>query len=158
MPDIKLREVAENTIKTVDKAAIAGERMKDAYIRLKERGKSEKEYAADQLTGGIEDMSHDTVRAGEKLVRKRMEEARKSKPRTTASSVNMPCNDQGASATGTAQPGSGQSANPRQTIRQKTINYGIKERPRTASVKTAGGKIKIHIRFICPYHIHVGLK
>ena len=33
MPDIKLREVAENTIKTVDKAAMAGERMKDAYIR-----------------------------------------------------------------------------------------------------------------------------
>ena len=143
MPDIKLREVAENTIKTVDKAAMAGERMKDAYIRLKERGKSEKEYAADQLTGGIEDMSHDTVRAGEKLVRKRMEAARKSKPRTTSGSVNIPRNNQGVSATGTAQPGSGQSANPRQFVRQKPVNISIKERPRTASVKTAGGKIKI---------------
>ena len=143
MPDIKLREVAENTIKTVDKAAMAGERMKDAYIRLKERGKSEKEYAADQLTGGIEDMAHDVVRAGEKLVRKRMEAARKPKHGTTASSLNMPCNDQGASATGTAQPGSGQSANPQQFVRQKPVNISIKERPRTASVKTAGGKIKI---------------
>ena len=143
MPDIKLREVAENTIKTVDKAAMAGERMKDAYIRLKERGKSEKEYAADQLTGGIEDMSHDTVRAGEKLVRKRMEAARKSKPRTTSGSVNIPRNNQGVSATGTAQPGSGQSANPQQFVRQKPVNISIKERPRTASVKTAGGKIKI---------------
>ena len=143
MPDIKLREVAEGTIKTVDKAAMAGERMKDAYIRLKERGKSEKEYAADQMTGGIEDMAHDAVRAGEKLVRKRMEAARKPKHGTTASSLNMPCNDQGASATGTAQPGSGQSANPQQFVRQKPVNISIKERPRTASVKTAGGKIKI---------------
>ena len=143
MPDIKLREVAENTIKTVDKAAMAGERMKDAYIRLKERGKSDKEYAADQMTGGIEDMAHDAVRAGEKLVRKRMEAARTSKLRTTASSVHIPCNDQGASATGTAQPGSGQSANPRQFVRQKPVNTSIKERPRTASVKTAGGRIKM---------------
>ena len=65
MPDIKLREVAENTIKTVDKAAMAGERMKDAYIRLKERGKSEKEYAADQLTGGIAQRSRTVKHRGD---------------------------------------------------------------------------------------------
>lgn len=35
MPDIKTRDVVKGTIKTVDKTAVAGERMKDAYIRTK---------------------------------------------------------------------------------------------------------------------------
>lgn len=38
MPDIKTRDVIKGTIKAVDKTAVAGERMKDAYIRMKEKG------------------------------------------------------------------------------------------------------------------------
>ena len=37
MADIKTRDVVKGSIKTIDKAAVAGERMKRAYISTKER-------------------------------------------------------------------------------------------------------------------------
>lgn len=37
MADIKTRDVVKGTIKTIDKAAVAGDRMKRAYISTKER-------------------------------------------------------------------------------------------------------------------------
>ena len=56
MPDIKTREVVKGTIKTLDRSAVLGERMKEAYVRTKEKGEnavassdsSADEYAADQ--------------------------------------------------------------------------------------------------------------
>ncbi|MFR8333859.1 MAG: CHAP domain-containing protein, partial [Oscillospiraceae bacterium] len=35
---IKTRSVADKTIKAIDKAAVASERMKEAYIRTKDKG------------------------------------------------------------------------------------------------------------------------
>ena len=74
MPDIKTRDVIKGTIKTVDKTAVAGERMKDAYVRMKEKGEhsvyssesSSNEYAADHLTGGIETLTHEGIHQIEK--------------------------------------------------------------------------------------------
>ena len=37
MAKIKTREVVKGTIKTLDKASVAGERMKQAYINTKEK-------------------------------------------------------------------------------------------------------------------------
>ena len=37
MADIKTRDVVKGTIKTIDKAAVAEERMKDAYVRTKDK-------------------------------------------------------------------------------------------------------------------------
>ena len=37
MPDIKMRTVAEKTVKTIDKSAIAAQRMKTAYVQTKEK-------------------------------------------------------------------------------------------------------------------------
>ena len=74
MPDIKTRDVVKGTIKTGDKAAVSGERMKDAYVRMKEKGEhsvyssesSSNEYAADHLTGGIETLTHEGIHQIEK--------------------------------------------------------------------------------------------
>ena len=46
MPDIKLRTAAEKTVKTIDKSAIAAQRMKNAYVQAKE--KAEQSAPADQ--------------------------------------------------------------------------------------------------------------
>ena len=62
MPDIKTRDVVKGTVKTIDKSAVAAERMKDAYIRTKDKAEhglysadnSPNEYAADRITGGRE--------------------------------------------------------------------------------------------------------
>lgn len=37
MPDIKTRDVVSSTIKTIDRSALAGQRMKDAYVQAKDR-------------------------------------------------------------------------------------------------------------------------
>ena len=56
MPDIKIRDVVKGTVKAIDKSAVAAERMKDAYIRTKDKAEhgvfaaesSPEEYAADR--------------------------------------------------------------------------------------------------------------
>ena len=40
MADIKTRDVVKGTIKQIDKAAVAGQRMKQAYISTKERAEN----------------------------------------------------------------------------------------------------------------------
>lgn len=37
MPDIKIRDVVKGTVKAIDKSAVAAERMKDAYVRTKDK-------------------------------------------------------------------------------------------------------------------------
>ena len=62
MPDIKTRAVVEKTVKTIDKSAIAAQRMKSAYVQAKEKTErklapvkeSPEEYAADRLSNGVE--------------------------------------------------------------------------------------------------------
>ncbi|MFQ7784681.1 MAG: hypothetical protein ACLRHO_01460 [Ruminococcus sp.] len=58
MADIKTRDAVKGTIKTIDKAAIASERMKSAYVGIKEKAEqgyyadenSAAEYAADRIS------------------------------------------------------------------------------------------------------------
>ena len=81
MPDIKTRDVVKGTIKTLDRSAVLGERMKEAYVRTKEKGEnavassdsSADEYAADRLTGGVEAITHEAIHQidhrGQKLIR-----------------------------------------------------------------------------------------
>ena len=42
MADIKTRDAVKGTIKTIDKAAIASERMKSAYVGIKEMQEQQK--------------------------------------------------------------------------------------------------------------------
>ena len=58
MADIKTRDAVKGTIKTLDKAAVAGERMKSAYAKTKDKAEqgyyaeenSPTEYAADKVS------------------------------------------------------------------------------------------------------------
>ena len=66
MADIKTRDAVKGTIKTIDKSAVAAERMKDAFIRTKEKAdhsyysaeNSPEEYAADRVTRGVDATVH----------------------------------------------------------------------------------------------------
>lgn len=79
MADIKTKDVIKGTIKTLDKAAVAGERMKRAYIETKEKAersvsedKSAEEYASDKLEHGVDSVTreglHQINKAGQKSV------------------------------------------------------------------------------------------
>ena len=69
MPKIKTREKVHG-IKTLDKAAVAGERMKEAYIRSKEvtnltddRSENPNAYAGDKVQRAAENAAEDTAHA-----------------------------------------------------------------------------------------------
>ncbi len=69
VPDIKTKDVLQNTIKTVDRTALAGQRMKDAYIQTKHKAEhsvyssesNTEEYAADQMTDAVSTVTHEAV-------------------------------------------------------------------------------------------------
>ena len=69
MPEIKTRDVVGGTIKSVDRTALAGQRMKDAYIQTKRKAEhsvyssesSSEEYASDRMDEGMETVSREAV-------------------------------------------------------------------------------------------------
>lgn len=81
MPDIKTRDVVAGTIKAVDRTAMAGQRMKNAYVQTKKKAEqtvfptqSSEEYAAEQITDTVSAVTHGTAHIastqGKKLARK----------------------------------------------------------------------------------------
>ena len=78
MPDIKMRDAVKKTVKVIDKSAVAAERMKDAYVRTKDKAEhgifaaesSPEEYAADRTLTGTETAAHEAVHGLDKASRK----------------------------------------------------------------------------------------
>lgn len=78
MPDIKTRDVVKGTVKVIDKSAVAAERMKDAYVRTKDKAEhgvfaaesSPEEYAADRTLTGTETAAHEAAHGLDKAGRK----------------------------------------------------------------------------------------
>ena len=91
MADIKTRDAIKGTIKTIDKAAIASERMKSAYAKTKEKAEqgyyadegSATEYAADKLSYGADRIKdegiHQFNKQGQKAVQTTKENIGKAK-------------------------------------------------------------------------------
>ena len=81
MADIKTRDVVKGSIKTIDKAAVAGERMKQAYISTKDRAEhstyaaenSADEYASDKFERGVDTTVHEGIHQFDKAGRKGLE-------------------------------------------------------------------------------------
>ena len=69
MPDIKTKDVVLGTIKTVDRSALAGQRMKDAYVQARNKAEhsvsssesNSEEYAADRISEATADIAHEAV-------------------------------------------------------------------------------------------------
>jgi hypothetical protein len=82
--DIKTRETVKGTIKTLDKAAIAGQKMKQAYIATKDKAEhsvntnenTAEEYAADKTEAGIDEIAHKGAYAFNKAGRKGVQETK----------------------------------------------------------------------------------
>ena len=75
---IKTRVSAKTGIKAIDKAAVASERMKEAYIRTKDKAdhslyaeeSSPGEYASDRLSAGVDNVTHEAVHQFDKQGRR----------------------------------------------------------------------------------------
>ena len=91
MADIKTRDAVKCTIKTIDKAAIASERMKSAYVGIKEKAEqgyyadenSATEYAADRISYAADRVKdegiHQFNKQGQKAVKTTQENIGKAK-------------------------------------------------------------------------------
>lgn len=91
MADIKTRDAFKGTIKTIDKAAVASERMKSAYAKTKDKAEqgyyteenSVSEYAADKVSHTTERVTAEGVyqfdKQGQKGVRTTRENVVKAK-------------------------------------------------------------------------------
>ncbi len=85
MSKIKTKDVVKGTIKTIDKAAIATERMKSAYAKTKDKAEagmyaqetSADEYAADRIQGAEDRIVHEGLYAFDKEGRKGVEATKK---------------------------------------------------------------------------------
>lgn len=95
MADIKTRDAVKGTIKTIDKAAIASERMKSAYVGIKEKAEqgyyadenSATEYAANRISFAADRVKDEGVhqfnKQGQKAVKTTQENIGKAKDKIT---------------------------------------------------------------------------
>lgn len=102
MPDIKTRDAVKKTVKVIDKSAVAAERMKDAYVRTKDKAEhsvfavesSPEEYAADRTLTGTETAAHEAVhgldKAGRKGVKNTKENISKAKEYFQRRRIDLP--------------------------------------------------------------------
>ena len=102
MPDIKTRDAVKKTVKVIDKSAVAAERMKDAYVRTKDKAEhgvfaaesSPEEYAADRTLIGTETAAHEVAhgldKAGRKGVKTTKENISKAKDYFQRRRIDMP--------------------------------------------------------------------
>lgn len=59
MPQIKTRDVLKGTVKAIDKSAVAAQRMKDAYVRMKDKA----EHSYESAESSPEEYAHDRISA-----------------------------------------------------------------------------------------------
>ncbi len=75
MPDIKTKDVVKGTIKKIDKAAVASQRMKQAYISTKDKAEhsvqpaesSETEYASNKVENTADVVVHETAHRADRM-------------------------------------------------------------------------------------------
>ena len=99
--DIKTKDVLQNTIKTVDRTALAGQRMKDAYIQTKHKAEhsvyssesNTEEYAADQMTDAAFNVTHEAVHQVDVQGQKIIQGARQKLQQRQAQKAQQPTQD-----------------------------------------------------------------
>lgn len=148
MPEIKTRDVVKGTVKTLDKAAVAGERMKQAYIRTKDKAEqgmysaesAPEEYAADRVSGGAEaaacEAAHQFDKHGRKAVkttkdnistvREQMEQRKANQPKRQAQKQAQKQAQRKATVTARSSPSAPAAQPPAPTSSGSTVSPSIK--------------------------------
>ncbi|MGM9627497.1 MAG: hypothetical protein ACI3V4_05320, partial [Faecousia sp.] len=124
MPDIKTRDVVSGTIKAVDRSTLAGQRMKDVYVKAKDKAEhsvyssesNSEEYAADKITDSVSTVSREAVHQldvqGQRIIqgaqrklaqRQENRQAQQSPPQSTQGSSQPSPNTPASTSPQTAQ-------------------------------------------------------
>ena len=149
MSKIKTRETHKN-IKALDKATIAGERMRDAFIRTKVHTQnltddgqvSSSEYATDQMQYAAEDLTREAGHAASSGVNTAVQQSKKAyqrhrKKKTEQVSADEPKTTTPDSPQGNSvDPTAEQELSPQEKGRAKAKADAVKKK---ASARTASG-------------------
>lgn len=167
MADIKTKDNAKGTIRTIDKAAVATQRMKQAYIVTKEKtersvnanSSSAEEYASDKLESGIDEVVHDGAYAFDKAGRKGLETTKENirtakdgiqrfKQQRAEQSLRKQASQNTSSAIKTVDKAEKTIKQSATSSGKRTIKFAGKEATKTAqkSVKTAEQTAKTAIK------------
>ena len=152
MPEIKTRNVDKGTIKAIDKSAVVAERMKDAFIKTKDKAEhgvysaeqSPDEYAADRILSGVEtvtnEATHQFDKQGRHGVKTTKENISKTKAYFQKRKADLPKQQAQKKAADTVRHSAKQSIksveHSGKTIKQTAKSTG------KATVKTAKGAVK----------------
>lgn len=168
MADIKTKDAIKGTIKTLDKAAVASQRMKQAYISTKEKAEtsthatetSAEEYASDRIEAGTETVfyegTHQFDKQGQKAVQTTKANYQKAKTaarqfkekRAVQSLQKQRVNPNGSKAIKIAPQTTKSVKQSVSSAGKKTIKTSVKGTAKTAtkSVKTAERTSKTAIK------------
>ena len=167
MADIKTKDSNKGTIKTLDKAAIATQRMKQSYIAAKDKAEhsvnantnSAEEYASDKMESGIDEVVHDGAYVFDKAGRKGLETTKENlrsakdgiqhfKQQRAERSLRKQTSQNTSSAIKTVEKTEKTIKQSATSSGQKTIKFAGKEATKTAqkSVKTAEQTAKTAIK------------
>ena len=155
MADIKTRDMVKGTIKTIDKAAVASERMKQAYISTKERAEnstyaaenSADEYASDKFERGIDATVHEGIHQFDKAGRKGVETTKDNihkakdsidrfKEKRAKKAFEMQSEKLGGKAAKTAERTASQTGSKTVKTAEKSTTKTIKQSASSAGKKT----------------------
>ncbi len=136
---IKTR-VAEKGIKAIDKAAVASERMKEAYIRTRDKAdhslyaaeSSPGEYASDRFSAGVDNVAHEAVHQFDKQGRKGVQTTKEniSKVKENIQKRKAAAEDRGRKTIKQA------SATAKGTVKTASKSIKTAEKTAKASIKT----------------------
>jgi len=158
MPDIKTREIVKD-VKVIDKAAVAGERMRSAFVRTKDQAEnlmddgqaSPSEYAEDKIRYAVEDTTREVGHGAKNAAKKTVEKGREAHRRYKETKRTADQAKDGAKQTsdtikqaerGSTRVRKAQSRTIKSTNRSaKTIKQTAKSTGQ-ATAKTAKGTIK----------------
>ena len=167
MAGIKTKDSAKGTIRTIDKAAVASQRMKQAYITTKEKAErsvnanssSAEEYASDKMERGIDEVVHDGAYVFDKAGRKGLETTKENyrtakdgvehfKQRRAEQSLRKQTSQNTSSAIKTLDKGEKTIKQSVSSAGNKSIKFAGKEAAKTTqkSVKTAERTAKTAIK------------
>lgn len=158
MANIKTKDTKKGTIKTIDKAAIATQKIKQSYVATKEKaeivaktdGDSPEEYAGNRVENGIDEAAHDGAYLFDKAGRKGLKNTKDNyynakdgihrfKQQRAEQSLRKQTSQNTNSAIKTFEKSEKTIKQSATSAGQKTIKFAGKETSKTAqkSVKTA---------------------
>ena len=158
MADIKTKDTKKGTIKAIDKASVATQRMKQTYIASKEKAEnavktdsnSPEEYADEKIEKGIDEITHDGAYLFDKEGRKGLKDTKENyykakdgihrfKQQRAEQSLRKQTSRNANSAIKTLEKSEKKIKQSATSAGQKTIKFAGKEASKTAqkSVKTA---------------------